>query len=860
MDYDVQVVRFIKTTSEMPVSTNTTADYISLGHFDMMHITKLGDFTTRPLQEIQLDRDGIGESAFGCAENHVYSLYVLKGVTAANKASLTDFWCKKNTYTVVSRIHCSYPSAWSQEKIPFSNLIESYCAAQTQSSARVTYHSSDSGADSCVFSFDSAVNYKGETKARVECVFYDSLELGDTVSFMKSNSLAAILEVIRCLSGYQCVKDTYTYCGIDRNLLQANDTPCAECVEKDSELAYTATRFSVREIKNANAFFRKVEKQLKEFSPQFYVTGTADRSIHWKCSNESQFIEVMRALTQNGKYMHCCFNDVITRVGIQQDIHNQSGTEIRKGETKNISIKMPSYQATMIWLRAECKESKTSTWKYSLLKMLGTLEAMYSNYVMDDLAELLIPSVNAFLIRLNHLRNVYGGYIPDIYDEEIVLFLDYWKNMTNDISQLESQLTQHPELMPVRYYIPAMVLQFELRFVEHCCKALSTEKNRNFVPMLLPTESSDLSTLCPLDPREEEYTDACPLLVFVPYKDLYRPWETAFAVAHEVAHYCDDSSRKRIDRHNALIKCVATFIAKRWYNEYIIPFERDSNENLYNKTMDYANDLAAIFTERSNIRYPNNKWYLAQSILVLNREALQAIADPSYLERYLFKVYPNYFFNNIKQYRRIRREEQQIEKSLILQDSIHDYIRILAFLCAECYADIAMILLTDCDFGDYFSSVYLDQYELFYSLEKDTNQLLSEVSVLRQVVRMALVIEVISKRKNKETSWSIENISKEYSQRFPLVECSLAIINQEISDGVHILPEKDTETPFLASIDDYHNIEKYLSECAMLLEKELNDGNSERFSAVEVVREGIKCVHHKDFNWSKIQQYITERA
>lgn len=111
MDYDVQVVRFIKTTSEMPVSTNTTADYISLGHFDMMHITKLGDFTTMPLEAIQLDRDGIGESAFGCTENYVYSLYVLKGITAANQASLNDFWYQKSTYTVVSRIHCSYPSA-----------------------------------------------------------------------------------------------------------------------------------------------------------------------------------------------------------------------------------------------------------------------------------------------------------------------------------------------------------------------------------------------------------------------------------------------------------------------------------------------------------------------------------------------------------------------------------------------------------------------------------------------------------------------------------------------------------------------------------------------------------------------------
>ncbi len=42
MTYDVRVVRFIKTTLACPVNKNEHADYICLGHFDMMHLSRLG--------------------------------------------------------------------------------------------------------------------------------------------------------------------------------------------------------------------------------------------------------------------------------------------------------------------------------------------------------------------------------------------------------------------------------------------------------------------------------------------------------------------------------------------------------------------------------------------------------------------------------------------------------------------------------------------------------------------------------------------------------------------------------------------------------------------------------------------------
>ena len=857
MLYDVQVVRFIKTTSERPVNVNLNADYICLGHFDMMHISKLGDFTSKPLLEIQNDRDSIGESGFECAENHVYSLYLLKNVAEEEINTLQKFWDSKTTYTVVTRIHCDYPHDWDQEKLPFSKIIERYCKAQPQTSASVIYRTPADGKTSCVISFDSAINDQVEAKTNVDCLFYDSLELGDTVSIMKSNSIASVLEVIRCLSMDSCVRDTYTYCGIDRELLQKNNKKAADCVVEGAELAYISTRFSVRDIRNANIFFRKLEQNSGASALQFYVTGTADRSIHWLGAKEEHLIEIMRALTQQGEDMHYCFNDVITRIGIRQKIDGNPNDNILEKGTRDITLAIPYYYSTMDWLRKEYKGSKSINWKLTLLKLLGTLEAMYTNYVMDDLADLLIPSVGAFLVRLNYLRNENGGSIPEEYDEEIIDFLNHWTSMTNDISLLESQLTQHPELSPVRYYIPAMVLQFELRFVEHCCKALSIENCRSFVPMLLPVDSPDLGTYCPLDPRQEEYNLSCPLLVLIPFKDLYRPWETAFRVAHEIAHYCEDNSRKRIERHQKLIECAALFMVKCWYKQYVVQSFDDSNKLLYKRSINYASTLARMFSDNINLNFPNAQWYLSQTLDVLSREAMNVIISQRYLEQYLFEINAEYFLKKQTDYSKIRRNAQLAAKCIGLQHSFENYLDLLQFLCAECYADIAMVLLLNCDFADYFSSVYLDEYLRFVEQEQEIEQLLKDLYVMRQVVRMALVIHAINRASACNDTWKLDNIVTSSENLVPLVQCSVAIIKQNMGTGDdEILASENLENTVYISIDDFEKIGNYLEKCAQMIAKELNDSNSKRNKSVQLVRDGVEYVRNGAFNWNKVQQYI----
>ena len=863
MIYDVQAIRFIKTTTEKPVNENENAKYICLGHFDMMQISKLGEYAVSPLPAIKNDRISKEESAFGCTENNVYSLYILRHMPHKEIEDVEKFWELKTAFTVVTRIHCDCPEECKIGKSHFSSTLEYFCSQQNQPSANVVYEKTQEYKGNCVIQLSAYKNRQRKERARVNCIFYDSLELGDTVCILKANSVAAILEVIRCLSTNVCVRDTYTYCGIDREILQSSKFDVGDCIEKDSELAYISTRFSVRNLKKANAFLKEIQDNIGLCAPPFYVTGTADCLVQWGGLKEEELIKIMRFLTQDGQKLFSCFNDVITRIGIehQSDAYYFSNND--QSSERSIEKAIPQYQETLSWLRKEHEASNDQNWRYTLLKLLGTLNSMYSNYVMDDLANLIIPSANAFLVRLNYLRKTDVKKLEE-YDAHIALFLESWTRLTNDISQLESQLTQHPELMPVRYYIPAMILQFEMRFVEYCCIALSKEHSRKFVPLLQPIDDSNLSTICPLDPSMEEYYLACPLLVRVPIGDLYNPWQTAHIVAHEMAHYCEDDSRNRCLRHDKLIECISRYVVKYWYDEHLRPLPHVDQKKLYCKAEEYGRKLKQDFVERLAIDYPNSPWYLAESIDALAGLTFETVIAEDYLEQFLFYVNPNYFFENQQSYVHFVKEKQQTQKLLLFNEDVVDRLKLLQFLCTECYADLSMILLTNCSFHDYYMCVYHNEYQKYLEREKEPAVLFQNVYVMKQVVRMALVVAAIADNKGQKTagidsSWFAVEKQLFDGEQSSLVQCAFTIAKQS-SERVEepILSKYDNISPALLSYDDFVTLSVYLSTCVKDISNALYNQSSTRTTAAQKTQEGLRYVHDEKFDWGKIQQYITE--
>lgn len=856
--YDLRVVRFIKTTERQSILSNTSADYICLGHFDMMHIEQLGTLTNDPLAAIQQDRDVLGEGSFSCSINHVYSLYILKIVKEDEEKTLEGFWDdRESVYTVVTRIHCDY-AAGADHKRPFSRIIADHCI--DEKSAHITAQGCVKG----IIKLAGDINSTGKAKADVKCVLYDSLELGDSVAIMKSGSLSAILEVVRHISSNPCVRDTYTYCGISRKLLQDRDSDLDKLAMGNAELPHVSTRFSVRNNSAASIFFEKLLKDMDPV-PHFYVTGTADQIIQWGNCSENRFLKIMRRITQQGDSMYLCFNDVMTRVGIRQvNIAPRDDETPETEETSKLvrDKRVKFFQETIDWLKEDLSRNGVDSkveinWKYSLLKLLGTLETMYANYVMDDLANLIIPSVDAFLVRLNRIKENNDGSIPTKYNEDILEFLRHWTSLTNDVSQLESQLTQHPELIPVRYYIPAMLLQFELRFVEYCCDALSDEGTRSFHPMLLPTDTEELYTYSPLDPKQEKYQGKCPLLVFIPLQDLYRPWQNAHRIAHEIAHYCGDSGRMRKERHEVLTECMAYFVANRWYRDFSRLLSEDEAEKLHIKTSEYASDLANTVDALVRQADPDvEEWYLALSKRKLLSAVKDIINNEQYFDQYLFSYDPTIFYKGRNNFESLKQSAQSAQIKLY---EIRSHMDGLAHLCAECYADIAMVLLLECNFQDYYTCVYHEEYLRLRKIYRDgVDKPPFAGGVLSHIDRMGLVIYAIRGIGDPtlRQQWENGSVTATESANIQWIKTAAQFVDfLEKGSSDHFDPIHES-IEALPLFYEFAKLGGFLRSCAHGIEEAFKQ-SAKRQEAKKAVMKSIQHVKDGEFDWEGLRQFLT---
>lgn len=853
--YDVRAVRFIKTTEQCPVKENQGADYICLGHFDMMHIDALSKRTCQPLVEIEKDWNVVREQTFNCPENCIYSLYIFMAVSPSDVLNVRNFWQESSTYTVVTRIHCDYPSNWSNEYKPFSNVLIAHCL---KSSDKV-HMKTTSG---CITTLSVATNPQKSYFADVSIIFYDSLELGDTVAILKSSSLAAILEAVRHISQYPNVRDTYSYCGIKRELLQSEDSFIARSsVFLGATLDNITTRCSVRDNKNTTLFMQHLIAQNSPLFQQHYVTGTADLVIEWSSKTECDLMQIMWLLTQMSSKMFFCFNDVITRVGICQ----ASSVGTISEHIKNTSIPKLDVQHSIIadtnhWLMEEGEKNKgiLQGWKYTLLKLLRTLEAIHSNYVMDDLSELAIPSICAFLSRIKHIREKSGVDALFEFETEIVDFLRCWTELTNDIAQLESQLTQHPELVPIRYYIPATLLRFEAVFVQNCCKALSEPGGRKYVPMLIPTNIRYLTTTCPLDPKQTDYQGDCPLMVFIPFTDLYHPWNVALRIAHEISHYCEISARNRSMRHQVLKKCAANYIVKCWYSLF---FSYLDNDGLYNNSLKYANALEGkidSYIAELLPEYPTSgEWYLLESHEAINNAGAQIMIDPREREEYIFHLDKQYLFHNEASLNNLESLEFNSQFLAFQVNKLDLHMDALEYLCSESFADIAMILLLNCSFEDYFQCVYQEEFQCYLNSKASLDELRSDPYIMRQVVRLSLVIYAIQSVLGEDNQyWGTDAIKKGKAVQIAFAQDAIMMLE----DVVNFLSRNQIST-LLASAkfpdaEEFSTLQGYVSQCAKDISQALTSSSSSIADTINAVRKALSYVENDSFEWESIYRYI----
>lgn len=770
-NYDVREIKLIKTTAQHDLETfvqdkdkdKDKSGYVCLGHFDIMEITRLNRDSepgNTPLDAI-CTAQGISDPQHASDEldtNYCYPLYIIQqsgaGADNHSRSDIEGFWSVSSNYTVVTRLHCEQTG--SQSKSFLEQLVDRANTTRRSPNNKELISPLNLGESYC-----SLLVHLSSDAVPVHIAFYESLELGDIVAIIKCDSLVAILEVQRHLYECDIVSDSYSYYGIKKQIFRGNG---CSILDKDLNqpvllssisLNYVSTRCSIRTAEKANDFLNEVkewpvykyakEGEAPKAPSSFFVSGTADLVIRWGMSStcnsisEKNFLMVLKGIIHSESRTHA-FYDIITRVGLPYVRPKDS----RKEPPPKVDFKeRVSQYSNFLKLSKDGQFNSfddVDNWRGQIVRMLATLNTMYSNSVTDELSAMLLDGVDAFLDRLCSLAHKPKAW-KSWYHEDIHEFLDCWISLTNDITHIEGQLVQHPELNSIRYYFPAMVLQLEQQWTRMCAKVLQNigedHAQSTLCPILVPSPAENASTRCLLDPEDKKYSGKIPLRVKIPINQLIDPWRMLHILCHEMAHYCGEGMRNRPLRLKVMGKAAVHFI----FDLFAKSIQEEYSELSLLKSESFFDEVAGEIIQ-DLLGQMGENCYLKDTITNLIAIAGELIASEEFHTHFVRQACKDCdSFDQLRALQLLARTTK-VQTGLIIQQQVEQHIEFcLGNLCKECYADIVMALLLNCTFQDYYECVYAAEEQ---KLSKYSPSNLPEVAIELHITRMALVISALN--------------------------------------------------------------------------------------------------------------------
>ena len=919
MKYDVRAIRLIKEefqSSHLSFPTKSTDNmYFCLGHFDRIMVDSLGNSEKNiknPLKAIQEDRFSLKEFETVRSANQVYSLYLLRELmkedAQAEQASLEEiqrFWKQKRIYTVITQIHCTPPQASGPEDpsgerhlVPSIQYLEQKIRDLFKANPQMK----------TIISFDSPCteDLEDNTKTRkIRCVLYDSLELADCIAIFKSNSLTSILNAIQKFSLTGQIQDSYSYIALPAEIMMQEKSALESVIQRhnliDTRLGYISTRFSERDFRKAHQFLYDLDRKLEtQWGPQMMcVTGTADYCVSLPSAGEDVLLKLIWEFVSNRELLFGAFNDIITRLGVPYRAPKQLANTEAGSRKPWFCLQHIYPNHIKNWLEAYAKTESAPSWVYSMLKLVGNLNTMSHHYSLENLTVSLIPSVSAFIYRLGELvgipedasskdieQLVKNVNFTDRQAREIQGFINCWTQITNDIMQIESHLAQHPELVPLRYYIPSTLLQFDSLFIMQCSQQLAAadhqkDNNRNlriFKPLLVPCNTQNLYTKSPLDPSADN-SCVSPLIVRIPIRDLYDPTSTLYRMAHEAAHYCGDCARNRKERFTQLSNCLIHYICGLWNSTaYAYAFEQPDWQKA-EEMQQYFRNLIPYWEERFAERHQkcpsSQERYMSVSspvlIEIMNRFL---VSSTDYEEQYLLRVFPE-SISKLTLFQKLLQDQYQPNDPPI---QIHDTeLRLTAYasLSKECYADLSMIYLLRCNLPDYYLSIFDNEYNRLHQENFDGIEGLKLAEgVKAHIIRLALVIDAVrAVNGNDKMSISFQEIDDSVkSKGWGNSANSLLQEFQKYENQGHNICQQAYHVPLVLSGDDdpdtgdsqytlsfgeLHYLSQYLRKCARDLDRMFPASPSARISNdLQALRSSALYFRRDEIQWTKVQTYL----
>lgn len=841
--YDVREVRLIKTsvkaTISSVVSKNQEMSYLCLGHFDVLQVfpVEIGP-SKAPLlriREAALLKDKTCDNS-GLSE--IDSYYVDRFYTLSECShGCTTFWEKDSHFLIMARIHCDALIGTDKEKQQSEDKWRGINSKQSFVKRLLARSLSYPKREGSSYSDLSSFSYQVSGGITVEGCIYESLELGDLVCFLKGDSLSPLLEHIRFLYEDRHVSDVYSYIGL--NYAKLMDYNAEEDPPRTQLLPYLSSRFAVRRAAAAEKFIKKYwsEKAVEE---SFHVVGTSDILYDWEEKNEQSLLKVFQVICKDinnrDNLYYEAFFDVVTRIGIQYCSPEKAS---REEDLASYRLDIFDNQIDYSWLNNTVHVLPTE-WGPTLKRLIGTLRTMTANSVMDDLAAMLIPSIQAFLSRLETLYK--QGSPWNLYNDCIIYFVDRWERIMVELTQQESQLTQHPELSGVPHSIPAMLLQFQQGFVREAANVFGSQGESGVVPVIFPGAVDHIRTRSILKPRDLPQESIFPLSIEVPTEQLYDVYKTAVILSHEVAHYCGRDLRRREERLECLYVCYSYMIANLWNRRVMIsPYYKKNIEKFpAREPFEYP----SLLEGEGNVKERIQNCYCRHLNLDDNPVLLNSIqrtlfhaAVETACSHNDFERFRNYVISGALPQDQLAYLERpywlaDYDWFKVYEEVLQSHGKLLMHLVKECYADIAMIILLRCTVDDYYNAVF--GVEL-HRLEARRLLPLPSSLMRRHLYRLDLVVNAI---KCCDKKWAV-NSEQLMTKLINESKCGEAVWNEkQFSGNILLEPEKKILTG-------------YLRDCAKNLENHMK----RKKKKVENLRNILLSVRDDNFDWNALRHY-----
>lgn len=485
--------------------------WISLGHFDAIYTYSL-ETRNRGMFEALKENNQLVFTQSNEKE-YFHSLYML-----TNRDDRV-FWKKECPFLGIIRVHFATTRKTNEAFVKFGALVSNL--------------------------------------ARKELAYriYRTIDLSDAIIAIKAENLKDLLDFSFSVRKLSLVGKTYTYCGISMRVVSDHTWNPSS----NDKLSWCTMRFSVRsfeKVRDELDTIQKLTENTCETKP-FFVVGVDDVAVSWQNLPVKTLVTLFREWFFNPKSNHKLyesFSDITTRLGAQLDLENYEYIPLTPAEKKeNAALedacsKLETLRNS-IWEKVGENKDERS-WLKPLSELIITLSRMSSNALLDEYLYTMLPGVLSFLnyVDRNH------STVSDALCER---FIENWSDIFEHIMRLEGQLTHQPELRPVLYDFPIMMLEYTNAFLSQATATLQKNDRSQFqINTLLFPRLGKKTATCELFSPDEGSTQSL-LMVTVPYDLLYDPRLLLPALCHEVSHYVGERFRNRQYRRECFIKATA---------------------------------------------------------------------------------------------------------------------------------------------------------------------------------------------------------------------------------------------------------------------------------------------------------------